>query len=174
MPAAMTGRTVISVAVLALALAGGACGSEIGDACTIHADCQESDPLRKCDNFSPGGYCTIEGCDFDTCPGEAVCIRFFTGSFTNRTCDPVTEDEPGGLDECSLDELCALEGHCVPRSAEIRACMRKCNGSGDCRAEYECRDLELMRLHGGEPVSAPGAPVDLDPQAFCAPAPQAI
>jgi hypothetical protein len=81
------------------------------------------------------------------------------------------EDEPGGPDDCSLDELCALEGHCVPRSAEVRFCMRKCNGSGDCRENYECRDLELMRQHGGEPVSAPGAGVDLDPQAFCAPSP---
>ena len=33
-----------------------------------------------CDTSSPDGqgYCTIEGCDWNTCPSEAVCIRFFT------------------------------------------------------------------------------------------------
>jgi hypothetical protein len=81
------------------------------------------------------------------------------------------EDQPGGPDVCSLDELCALEGHCVPRSAEVRFCMRTCGGSGDCRTDYECRDVTLMREHGGEPVVAPGQVLGPDPQAFCAPAP---
>ena len=158
--------------ILALAVLAAGCGTEIGDSCSISADCNTDTSDRICDTFSPGGYCTVPGCDYDTCPEEAVCIRFFTGSFSNRPCDKATEDQPGGTDACDLDELCALEGHCVPRSAEVRFCMRRCDGSGDCRGDYECRDLELMRAHGGEPVLAPGQPVDPDPQAFCAAAPQ--
>ena len=154
--------------VLALALVAGACSSEIGDSCTISTDCSP-DNDRICDNFQPDGYCTVQGCDFDTCPGEAVCIKFFTGSFTNRTCDPTTEDI--GTDMCSVDEACALDGHCVPRSAEIRFCMRTCGDDGDCRDGYECRDLQKMKDNGGEPVLAPGQTLGVDPQRFCAAAP---
>lgn len=154
--------------VVALALVVGACSSEIGDSCTLAQDCSP-DGDRICDNFQPDGYCTVQGCDFDTCPGEAVCIKFFTGSFTNRTCEPSTEDI--ATDMCAVDEVCALEGHCVPRSAEIRFCMRTCDNTGDCRAGYECRDLQLMKDHGGEPVLAPGQALDLDPPRFCAAAP---
>lgn len=154
--------------VVALALVVGACSSEIGDSCTLAQDCSP-DGDRICDNFQPDGYCTVQGCDFDTCPGEAVCIKFFTGSFTNRTCDPATEDI--ATDMCAVDEVCALEGHCVPRSAEIRFCMRTCDDIGDCRTGYECRDLQLMKDHGGEPVLAPGQMLDSDPPRFCAAAP---
>ena len=46
--------------------------------------------------------------------------------------------------------------------------MKTCDGGGDCRDGYECRDLELMKEHGGEPVSPPGEPPAENPQAFCA------
>ena len=89
------------------------------------------------------------------------------------------------MDCCSLDELCSIEGavdpiqsHCVPRSSEIRYCMRTCDSDGDCRDGYECRDLAKMKAHGGEPVLAPsltpGAPrpvVDENSPKFCAAAP---
>ena len=156
-----------AVLVIALAALAAGCGKEIGDSCTLAQDCSP-DGDRICDNFQREGYCTIQGCDFDTCPEESVCIRFFTGSFTNRACDLATEDLT--TDVCAIDEVCALEGHCVPRSAEVRFCMKTCGDVGDCRQGYECRDLELMRLHGGEPVLTPDqtiATLDEIP-AFCA------
>ena len=81
----------------------------------------------------------------------------------------MTEDV--GTDDCSLDELCALTGFCVPRSAEVRYCMRRCDSDSDCRGGYECRDLDLMIEHGGEPVLAPGVGIDTSAPKFCAPAP---
>src|SRR5689334_22343923 len=133
--------------LLALAVASSACGKDIGDACIVSSDC-DPNGMRQCDLASPGGYCTIQGCDYNTCP-DSACIRFFTGSFANLTCDPVAEDVTE--DKCSEDELCALAGHCVPRSSEVRFCMKTCGDNSDCRSGYECRTLELMKSHGGEP-----------------------
>lgn len=147
--------------VLAIAFAAAACGSEIGDECAVSSDCSPNGN-RQCDNTVKGGYCTIPGCDFSTCPEEAVCVRFFTGSF-NTVCD--------SKDDCTPDELCSIAGRCVSRSSEIRYCMRKCSSNGDCRDGYECRDLSLMMQHGGEPVLAPGVPVDERAPKFCAASP---
>jgi hypothetical protein len=158
MPALM--RPLILIALLAAG-----CGHEIGDACIVGTDCA-TDGTRQCDSTSKQGYCTILGCDFDTCPGEAECIRFFTGEFTNKTCDPATENT--STNTCSLDELCTLEGLCAPRASEVRYCMRKCDSDGDCRDGYECRDLAKMISDGGEPVLAPGFLVDDSTPKFCA------
>jgi hypothetical protein len=159
MPALM--RFALLVALLATL----GCGKEIGDNCIISADCSPNGD-RQCDTSSKEGYCTIKGCNFNSCPEEAACIRFFTGSFTNRMCA-----EPGPFSpECSLDELCSLTGYCVPRSAETRFCMRTCESKEDCRDGYECRDRDKMIEHGGEPVLAPDAEFD-DALKFCAPAP---
>jgi len=143
--------------VLAFALVG--CGKEVGDSCIVSSDCSPNGD-RQCDVSQHEGYCTIQGCDFGTCPDEAVCVRFFTGSFANKTCS--------SLADCSLDELCDLNGHCAPRSSEVRYCMRTCDSTDDCRDGYECRDIELMRTHGGEPVLAPGGVVDESAPKFCA------
>jgi hypothetical protein len=145
--------------VIVIALISAACGKEIGDPCIVNSDCSPQGD-RTCDAISKEGYCTILGCDFDTCPSEAVCVRFFTGSFSNVTCTTNAD--------CSLDELCTLNNTCVPRAAESRFCMRKCKSQGDCRSGYECRDLNLMKQHGGEPVLAPGIPVDDSSPKFCA------
>ena len=150
--------------VLVAMLAAG-CGQQIGDACLVSSDC-DPNGQRQCDTSQREGYCTIQGCDYDTCPTEAACIRFFTGQFDNRICDPTTEDKT--TDNCSLDELCDLEGHCVARSSELRYCMLRCSSNSDCRDGYECRDLTLMQAHGGEPVLAPGVPVDEHAPKFCA------
>lgn len=164
--------------VAALAMVG-ACGKEIGDACTIAPDCSPNGD-RICDTSQTDGYCTIQGCDVDTCPGESVCVRFFTGRFSNKECDYDTRGlEDTRIRRCSLDELCALDGHCVARSSEIRFCMRKCSSDGDCRGDsnddgrddYECRNLDRMIEHGGEPVLEPGAVVDDRSPKFCASAP---
>jgi len=149
-----------------------ACGSEIGDSCLTSSDC-DPNGTRLCDTAQIDGYCTVLGCDYDTCPEESVCVRFFTGTFENKACDPSTEDLPSsaGTDDCTLDELCTLKGLCVPRNAEIRYCMRTCDGGGDCRDGYECRNEDLMVEHGGEPVLPPGERPAGDLQSFCAMAP---
>ena len=147
---------VISTSVLAAA-----CGNKIGDSCNSSLDCAQ-DNTRTCDVQSlPDGYCTIEGCDFDTCPDEAVCVRFFAGVQTSNPCTTTAD--------CALDELCTLGGNCVPRILERRFCMRKCGSIGDCRDGYECRDVELMMRHGGEPVPDPtDATGEIPSTSFCA------
>ena len=157
---------VLLLAVVALAGAG--CGAEIGDACIVSTDCAQ-DGTRICDTNSDSGYCTIRGCDYGTCPSESECVRFFTGSFSNRTCDPATEDL--ATDMCTPDELCAIDGHCVTRASEVRYCMRSCGSSSDCRSAYECRNADLMKTHGGEPVPPTGERLGDSPQAFCAQSP---
>jgi hypothetical protein len=173
MPALMRSRlALLSILVAVLAVLG-ACGKEIGDACVTGLDCSP-DGDRICDPSSVDGYCTVQGCDVDTCPGDSVCVRFFTGSFSNKACDYAG----GGL-ECSLDELCALDGHCVARSSEIRFCMRTCGSDDDCRGDsnedgrvdYECRNIDRMIEHGGEPVLGAGVLVDSRSPKFCAAAP---
>jgi hypothetical protein len=150
--------------LIVLVVAAG-CGKEIGDECIVSSDCSPNGD-RQCDTSSPSGYCTIQGCDFNTCPEEAVCVRFFTGNFSNRPCDPTTENVSS--DDCNLDELCSLVGKCVPRSSELRFCMRQCDSSDDCRDGYECRNLGLMIDHGGEPVLEPGLIIDESSPKFCA------
>jgi hypothetical protein len=162
-------RARMRLVVIALVVVAG-CGKEIGDKCVISTDCSPNGD-RQCDSSSKEGYCTIQGCDFGTCPEEAVCVRFFTGGFANHPCDPTTEDQPGGADACGLDELCSLNGQCVPRSSEIRFCMKVCESGDDCRDSYECRDLDLMRAHGGEPVLEAGTVIDASAPRFCAIAP---
>ena len=146
----------LSIALVAVLAAG--CGDEIGDSCIVSTDC-DADGTRVCDTSQKGGYCTISGCDYNTCPEEAACVRFFTGNFSNLPCEQQTD--------CSLDELCSLKGFCVPRSSEARFCMKTCDGDGDCRDGYECRDRDGMIANGGEPVLAPGKVFDDTPK-FCA------
>ncbi len=144
---------------VAVALTLGACGNQIGDACGLSTDCSPEGG-RICDTApsSNEGYCTIRGCDFGTCPEEAVCVRFFPVSQLMRDCD--------GQDDCTLDETCSA-GKCAPRASEVRYCMLACSGHGDCRGGYECRNDARAQLHGGEPVPDPlgGASVAT---AFCA------
>lgn len=158
------------VAVVSFTLLLAACGKQIGDECSSSLDCGDgTNPARVCDFESPSGYCTEVGCDWDTCPSESVCVRFYAASFGNKPCVLATEDV--STDDCTLDEVCTLRGQCVPRSSEVRYCMKTCSGSGDCRDQYECRDEALMVEHGGEPVPKTGERLGTDLQAFCAPAP---
>jgi len=64
----------LAAAALAALLAMG-CAPEIGDECTSSADCS-ADGTRICDLASPGGYCTVQGCEQDTCPDDSVCVVF--------------------------------------------------------------------------------------------------
>ncbi len=156
---ALVRSTLIMIAAAFTAVSAG-CGSEIGDSCSLHSECSTTGE-RICDLSSPSGYCTIVGCDYDTCPDEAVCVSFFSVASTNLPCTTSSD--------CTSDEICTLGRYCVPRSSEVRYCMKKCGGSGDCRDRYECRHLELMQQHGGEPVPPPGERLDPDHlQGFCA------
>ncbi|MCA9674071.1 MAG: hypothetical protein H6708_13860 [Kofleriaceae bacterium] len=169
--ASLVAAALVATSATATALTG--CGNEIGDSCFLSSDCSPTGD-RTCDVTQPEGYCTVLGCDYDTCPDEAVCVRFFVGSFANKPCDPATEDldASSATDDCSVDERCTLAGECVPAYAEIRYCMRKCSQQDDCRTpDYECRTQDLMIEHGGEPVLAPGERATSAQQAFCAVAP---
>lgn len=145
--------------VLALFAAG--CGNEIGDSCVVNSDCDPNGERICIDSQISGGYCTMQGCDYSTCPDEAACVRFFTGSFSNLDCQSNTD--------CSLDELCSINNKCVPRNAEIRYCMKTCDSDGDCRDGYECRTFDEMKTHGGEVVLEGGTrPTAENSPKFCA------
>lgn len=145
------------LALVALALVS-ACGKKIGDACQLPSDCS-SDADRICDLSAPDGYCTIAGCDFATCPSEAVCVRFYPGADDSSLCE--------GQADCEFDEICTVGKRCAQRSSELRFCMLMCEGDGDCRGGYECRDQAVMMIHGGEPVPDPATGMS-DFQPFCA------
>jgi hypothetical protein len=152
------------VAMLLAALAG--CGKSIGDDCHTNVDCSPAGD-RFCDTASPNGYCTIDGCDVNTCPDEAVCIRFLTPAL-NRPC-------PNGQVDCNTDERCVCDmstngtcqgmSHCAPESSERRWCMFKCGSNDDCRASYECRSTGTL---GALPVPTLSN-VAGTPARFCAP-----
>ncbi len=154
----------VPLALLLLA----ACGTEIGDECRQSRDCSP-DGDRACDVSSPGGYCTVVGCDSGSCPSEAVCVRFFSAETDNVACEPHASGH--GDSDCTADEVCTLGGHCLPQGAQTRFCMRACSDDGDCRDAYECRDRDLMVSHGGEPIPPPDGVHPEDPQGFCAPRP---
>lgn len=128
------------------------CSEEIGDSCTTNIDCSTQGD-RICDTSMTGGYCTVEGCDADSCPEEAACIRFFPAPFLSRTCDPKTEDsvDPSikATNDCDKDDLCLSSGFCAMRSLERRFCMKRCESTDDCRENYECRATGTF---GAEPL----------------------
>ncbi len=72
--AALARRSGALVAAL-LAATLGACAPEIGDDCKTSTDCSVNGD-RFCDVSQPGGYCTVIGCDPDTCPDGALCVEW--------------------------------------------------------------------------------------------------
>ena len=52
-----------------------ACQPGIGDSCGGSRDCSATG-ARQCDLTQPGGYCTVRGCDPDTCPDSAICVEW--------------------------------------------------------------------------------------------------
>ena len=103
--------TLVCVAV---ALSAG-CGDEIGDSCGTNVDCSPYGD-RICDVSQTGGYCTIQGCTRESCPGEAVCVRFFPATFLSRACDPLTEDAVLTTDACPSGDVCLSSGACCKPS----------------------------------------------------------
>jgi hypothetical protein len=125
-------RSLLAIAFVACFAA--ACGSQIGDSCSTNVDCAQ-DGTRDCDLSQPGGYCTVNGCDEQSCPGEAVCIRLFPYELPGAVC---TNDS-----QCQSNEICLPDGFCVPRISERRFCERKCGSDGDCRGGYVCRQAGI-------------------------------
>lgn len=91
-----------------------ACAKEIGDDCGTALDCSASG-TRLCDTTQRGGYCTLDGCEENTCPEESVCVQFGR----------------------------RFEGQSVERLARTY-CMYKCDSGGDCRTDegYDCVSAE--------------------------------
>jgi len=143
------------------------CGHNIGDSCQTNVDCSPQGD-RFCDRAPPGGYCTQENCDINSCPGNSVCIRFFTP--LNEPCRP--SDSPT---ICKSDERCVCDqttsagcvddkGHCAPSSSEHRWCQARCSSDGDCRSGYQCRQTGTF---GAEAV--PTFDLGTPSAKFCAP-----
>jgi hypothetical protein len=92
-----------AVPLVALLLIAG-CGHNIGDPCTTNVDCNPQGD-RFCDTASLNGYCTQENCDYESCPGDSVCVRFFS-PLEDEVCDPsVAPSAP----LCSIDERCVCD-----------------------------------------------------------------
>ncbi len=130
------------------------CTAQIGGACGTNVDCS---PLgdRFCDLSSPGGYCTIEGCNDTSCPNNSVCIRFFTLQRGSATCDSTKVPRsdcngapdcctPGTAGCCRLSEQClcddaaCAQAFCASETSEHRWCMSTCSSNSDCREMYQC------------------------------------
>jgi hypothetical protein len=155
---AFLARILSISAALALLATTAACGNKIGDSCTISTDCA-TEGGRICDTSSPDGYCTVPNCDIGTCPSESTCVQFYSVINVDKPCA-----QP---EDCTIDEVCTVGHFCAARDSELRFCMLSCSSQGDCRDGYECRDLERMGAHGGQPVRAEGqSNEDLHP--FCA------
>ena len=163
--------TIRAVLTLLFAAQLAACGKKIGDACKTAFDCNQTDENRTCDISQPGGYCILEGCDQNSCPDEAACVRFYPRlnlpSQPGRESPEQQKCDPANVDGCGLEGVCIADGDgsthkCAPRTSEFRRCMLTCDKNGDCRDGYECR---VSGTYGSVALTdAPGARVQ-----FCSP-----
>ena len=100
-----------TMALLLLLIAAG-CSPEIGDSCESSVDCSVNGE-RICDRAHPGGYCTVQGCEMDTCPDEAVCVEFraaverLASSWCMATCEE-NDDCRDGYECRRADEMLEL------------------------------------------------------------------
>ena len=147
------GLSVLAGLFLGVFLSSG-CSRTIGDACINNVECSALGD-RYCDVASPGGYCTVEGCDELSCPDSSVCVRFFSLQKGRASCNAnrqVRTDCGGGQDCCApgdpgcckLGERCLCDaegcssGYCASEASERRYCMKPCEGDDDCRIGYQC------------------------------------
>ncbi|MBK9035264.1 MAG: hypothetical protein IPL61_29090 [Myxococcales bacterium] len=162
----MTRLGLVLVLVLAPPVA-----KEIGDECSSSLDCGDGNGTRPASATSsrPAAIAPSSAATGTPAPDEAVCVRFYSASFTNKPCVLATEDLT--TDDCTtFDEVCTLRGQCVPRASEIRYCMRTCGAARATVATATSAatspdDVARRRASaeaGRAPGSAPG---------FCAPAP---
>jgi hypothetical protein len=92
--------------LFALAFLAAGCPPAIGDSCGSSIDCSVNGD-RLCDQSAPAGYCTVEACEADTCPEDAVCVRF--------------RPEPERLARSACMKPCESDGDC--RQEEGYACV---------------------------------------------------
>lgn len=69
------------------------CAPNVGDSCESASEC----PLGAiCDVTAPAGYCTLEGCDGESCPDGSVCVDFNEHeSFCMKFCEDDRECRSG-------------------------------------------------------------------------------
>jgi hypothetical protein len=159
---------LVAAVTLGGAVLGAGCSKNIGDACTTNVEC-DINGTRFCDLSQPSGYCTVEGCDVDTCPGTSECILFYTPVGT----EPCTYDPESPRADCAVDEICICDltqsgtctgtAHCASEDSERRWCMARCAHNSDCRPNYECRETGT---NGAEPLPTLPDPAGV-PQKFC-------
>lgn len=100
----------IAAAVALCALVG--CAPSLGDSCSNSADCSVNGD-RICDIASPGGYCTVRGCDPETCPGSGVCVEWRG--------DPPRTAETWCMKRCGSDSDCRRkDGYACVRDGDSR------------------------------------------------------
>jgi hypothetical protein len=132
---------IVTAALVGLSVLS-ACSRTIGDACASNVECS---PLgdRFCDLASPGGYCTVEGCAFDSCPDSAACVRFFSLKKGQARC-AVGKAPRSDCDKAStLDK----ESCCVPGSADCCAIGEQCLcDSEECGLQSSQRQEQLAGM----------------------------
>ena len=103
-PLSMSRLFILSLLVLSgPAIAG--CQPKIGDSCGSSRDCSPTGE-RQCDLAQPGGYCTIVGCDPDTCPEGAICVEW--RYIPSRTAETWCMKPCNNDGHCRVSYLCAL------------------------------------------------------------------
>ena len=99
---------------LCLLLLATACAPKIGDSCSSSRDCSNVGN-RVCDTSQPGGYCTVQGCNPDTCPEKAVCVEF--------RFDPPRLAQTWCRERCNKHEDCRTRaGYCCVKPSNIDQC----------------------------------------------------
>jgi hypothetical protein len=157
-------RALLAAAAVLLAPALAGCGHHVGDKCNTNVDCS---PLgdRFCDVASPGGYCTIEGCDIrlnsqnqlvDSCQNvasESICVRFFSPD-VSKPCNTYNNGSDCAADErclCDFADPCiagvCLESAAAPScSSDVAPVVTK-NGPAHCAKESTERRWCMLKCN---------------------------
>lgn len=161
-------RSCFLLTILAAGLAASACSKKIGDGCSTNIDCQQNG-TRICDLSQPGGYCTVDGCDENSCPSESICVRFFDQKYATVECGDQLPC-PSANDVCVTRNLGDLPPQkvCAPAASERRFCAEKCSSDGDCRGAYSC---QAAGTYGS--LALLKDPADALEAKFCSPTPTA-
>jgi hypothetical protein len=114
------------------------CAPVIGDSCGDSVDCSVNGD-RVCDNAQPAGYCSISGCEADTCPDDAVCVRF--------------RPAPSRLAQTWCMKVCEQSSDC--REEDGYSCVR-------------AGDIPAFEIEGFELTTAVAIDVERPDRPFCA------
>ncbi|RZO54950.1 MAG: hypothetical protein EVA89_26820 [Sandaracinaceae bacterium] len=120
-------RSPLRLLLLVFAVISVGCAPQIGDGCNNSFDCSINGD-RQCDLSQPSGACTIFGCDADTCPDDAVCVRFRP--------EPSRLTFTACMKPCETDASCRVSEDFICLSAnEVLATEGPGGGEGDVIAE---------------------------------------